>query len=495
MQRKAGVLCPVFSIPSNQGIGDFGLKVEKWINHIADAGYSIWQILPLQITGPTHSPYQTLSCFAGDPIYINLDRLSDMGLIPQTSIKNCNKYKTYVDYDRIRAFKEPYFKKAFETFKKNFSFFAQAYEEFEKEAFWLEDWAMYSLFRRLHDDSMWTTWDLEYRDWHEGQYGIDLSEYEDELLYIKFLQFVFYYQWDMIRKAAHEHGITIMGDVPFYVDLDSVDVWSHRKDFLLDHEGNPSFVAGCPPDYFSETGQRWGMPIYDFDAQQEDCFNFWTHRMAWMHRCYDTVRIDHFRAFDTYWKIPVSCPTAVDGHWVEAPGYDLIRQILKTTPDINLIAEDLGIIRQEVIDLEDHFKIPGMDVLLFRLEAKKLKEPAKLHSVVYTGTHDNAPVLQDYNELSTNQKSSLRRFFRRRGYTHRLFSDLLCHYALDCEAQTTILPIWDICGYKEESRINCPGTISEKNWTWRLKDFKTFPEQLMKTRPWLEMAGRIQKGK
>ena len=148
-----------------------------------------------------------------------------------------------------------------------------------------------------------------------------------------------------------------------------------------------------------------------------------------------------------------------------------------------------------MIDLEDHFKIPGMDVLLFRLEAKKLKEPAKLHSVVYTGTHDNAPVLQDYNELSTNQKSSLRRFFRRRGYTHRLFSDLLCHYALDCEAQTTILPIWDICGYKEESRINCPGTISEKNWTWRLKDFKTFPEQLMKTRPWLEMAGRIQKGK
>lgn len=495
MKRRAGVLCPVFAIPGNQGIGDFGLKTEKWIDHIAAAGYKIWQILPLQLTGPTHSPYQTLSCFAGDPIYINLDRLQEMGLIRQSTIKNCNKYKTRVDYDRIREFKEPYFKKAFETFQERFAMFEKEYRAFEKEAFWLDDFAHFLLFRSLHDGEYWTTWDIEYRDWKDHFEWIDVSEYKDDIAYIKFLQFIFYKQWDEIRLYAHQRNILIMGDVPFYVDLDSADVWDNRKDFLLDAHGDPKFVAGCPPDYFTETGQRWGMPIYDFEAQAKDNYRFWANRMSWMHRCYDTVRIDHFRAFDTYWKIPVECPTAVDGHWQEAPGYEIISRILEKTPDVNLIAEDLGIIRQEVLDLEDHFKIPGMDVLLFRLEAKKLKRPAKIHSVVYTGTHDNAPILQDYAALSTNQKSSLRRFFKRRGYDHRLFSDLLCHYALDCEAHTVILPIWDICGYKEEARVNTPGSISDKNWSWRLKDFKTFPEKLLNTKPWLEASGRIENEK
>ena len=491
MKRKAGVLCPVFAIPANQGIGDFGLKTEKWIDHIAEAGYSVWQILPLQITGKTHSPYQTLSCFAGDPIYINLDRLQEMGLIQSSTIKNCNRYKTHVEYDHIRQWKEPYFKQAFLTFKENFSQYKKEYQVFEKEAFWLEDWALFTLFRDLHNGLVWSLWDEEYRDWHSADCGIDLLEYEDDIFYIKFLQFVFHYQWDLICKAAHKKNISIMGDVPFYVDLDSADVWSHQADFLLDEQGNPSFVAGCPPDIFSQTGQRWGMPIYDFEAQEEDDFTFWASRMKWMNRCYDTVRIDHFLAFDSYWKIPVDCPTAMDGYWQEAPGYALLNKILETSPDIHLVAEDLGIIRKEVHDLKDYFKIPGMDVLLFRLEAKRLKEEAQLRSVVYTGTHDNPTVLQAYGQLSNNQRSSLRRFFKRRGYDYRLFSDMLCHYALDCQAELTILPIWDICGYKEEARINLPGTISDKNWSWRLKDFKTFPQQLMKTRPWLEKAGRL----
>lgn len=490
MKRQAGVLCPVFAIPGNQGIGDFGLKTEKWIDHIAQAGYAIWQILPLQLTGSTHSPYQSVSCFAGDPIYINLDRLHETGLIRQSTIKNCNKYKTFVDYDKIRAFKEPYLRKAFDTFRQRFSLFEKEYRAFEKEAFWLEDWAIFSLLRSLYDQQLWTHWEEEYRDWHSQEEKVDLSEFEDELFYIKFLQFIFYQQWDQILEYAHHQGVDIMGDVPFYVDLDSADVWSHRKDFLLDEEGNPAFVAGCPPDYFSKTGQRWGMPIYDFTAQRKDGYSFWCRRMQWMHRCYDTVRIDHFRAFDTYWKIPVECPTAEDGFWQEAPGYEILRDIIKSEPDIQLVAEDLGIIRQEVLDLEEYFGLPGMDVLLFRLEAKQLRRKAKKNSVVYTGTHDNAPILQDYAALSTNQKSSLRRFFKRRGYSHRLFSDLLCHYALDCEADLAVLPIWDLCGYKEEARINLPGSISEKNWTWRLKDFKHFPQELTKTKAWIQDAGR-----
>ena len=489
MTRRAGVLCPLFSVPGNQGIGDLGEKTNRMIDAIADAGYKIWQILPLQFSGQSHSPYQTYSSFAGDPIYINIDRLSEMGLLNISSITNCNKFKDYVDYDTVRAFKEPYLKKAFRAFKKQFEIFQTEYEEFCKEAFWLDDWATYQVFKNLHDQLPWNEWEEEYRDYPLYQ-ELELDEFKEELFYHKFLQFIFYSQLDDIRIYAHSRGLEIMGDVPFYVDLDSADVWSSRDDFLLDEKGEPKFVAGCPPDYFSETGQRWGMPIYDFTHQKLNDYCFWSKRMAWMSRCFDIVRIDHFRAFDTYWKIPSECPTAIDGEWIEGPSHELIRTILETSPKIQLVAEDLGMIRPEVLDLEADFDIPGMDVLLFRLESKLLKKPTKKEVVVYTGTHDNMTANQMYYTLTSNQRISLRRFFKKQGYEERNFHDMLCHYALDTLADTVILPIWDICGYKEEARINFPGTVSEKNWTWKLKDFKIFPDELKKTSAWIKEAKR-----
>ncbi len=328
MERQAGVLCPVFCMPANQGIGDFGLKTEKFMQHVVDAGYKIWQILPLQMTGDSHSPYQTLSSFAGDPIYINLDRLCEMGLLTQSSIVNCNKFKNFVDYDTVRSFKEKYFLRAFKAFKKNYATYQADFEAFQQEAFWLQDWVHFSLFRQLHDNQLWSQWDEEYRNWENG---VDLSEYKDDMLYIQFLQFIFYKQWDALRDFAHSISLKIMGDIPFYVDLNSSDVWSHQSDFLLDEKGNPNFVAGCPPDYFSEDGQRWGMPIYNFEHQKKNGYAFWCSRMQWMNRCYDTVRIDHFRAYDTYWKIPASCPTAVEGEWIEAPGRELLDAIYNTS--------------------------------------------------------------------------------------------------------------------------------------------------------------------
>ena len=490
MNKRAGVLCPIFSVPGNQGIGDFGQKTIRMIDAIAGAGYSIWQILPIQMTGMSHSPYQTLSSFAGDPIYINLDRLSEIGLLTQSSIVNCNKFKDFVHYDEVRAFKEPYFKKAFKMFKKNFSEFEKEFEAFKKEAFWLEDWCTYALFKSLYDNLGWFDWDDEYKDYPETK-SIDLDEYEDDLFYLAFLQFIFYKQFDEISDYAKSKGIQIMGDVPFYVDYDSADVWMNRKAFLLDKEGEPEFVAGCPPDYFAADGQRWGMPIYDFKYQKKTNYKFWTDRMRWMHRCFDIVRIDHFRAFDTYWKIPASCPTAREGKWILGPRGELIEAIEKACPKLELVAEDLGLIRDEVIELEDEYKIPGMDVLLFRMEAKMLKKPAKEHSILYTGTHDNATAEEDYLTYDSNKRISLRRFFKKKGYTHRSFHDMICHFAIDSEAETVILPIQDICGYKGNARINTPGTTSDENWTWKLKDFKTFPAELMKTREWLEEAERM----
>ena len=291
--------------------------------------------------------------------------------------------------------------------------------------------------------------------------------------------------YDSIRRAVKEAtGYDI------YIVAESADVWCNRKAFLLDEEGKPEYIAGCPPDYFSETGQRWGMPIYDFDAQEKNGYLFWCNRMSWMNRCYDMVRIDHFRAFDTYWKIPESCPTAIEGKWILGPAHKLMDAILKACPDIVLVAEDLGLIRPEVIELEEDYGIPGMDVLLFRMEAKQLKKKAKKNSVLYTGTHDNATCNEDYHTYDSNKRISLRRFFKNQGYSSRAFNEMLCQFALDSNADTVILPIWDICGYKEEARINTPGTVSNKNWTWKLKDFKTFPDKVMKTKEWIEKSNR-----
>ena len=489
MKRQAGFLCPIFSVPGNQGIGDFGQKTLWMIDYISEAGYSFWQILPLQETGSTHSPYQALSSFAGDPIYINLDRLSEMGLLTQSSIVNCNKFKSIVDYEEVREFKEKYFVRAFKNFKKNYAQYKDEYKAFEKRAYWLEDWAIFKLFRNLHEEACWNEWDIEYRDYPMDK-EIDLNEYQDELFYSKFLQFIFYKQFDEVLAYAHEKGIKIMGDVPFYVDYDSCDVWMNRKDFLLDEEGNPEYIAGCPPDYFSETGQRWGMPIYDFEEQKKDRYLFWCKRMNWTHECFDMVRIDHFRAFDTYWKIPASCPTAIEGEWILGPSNELIQAILDYSPGIELVAEDLGDIRKEVIELEESFGIPGMDVIQFRMDPKSLSKPSKNNVVMYTGTHDNATMNQFYGELSNNKRISIRRFFNKKGYKYRSFSDMVCHYVIDSQADLAVLPIWDICGYKKEARINFPGTLSNDNWTWKLKDFKTFPDQIKKTKEWIEKAGR-----
>lgn len=479
----------MFSVPGNQGIGDFGTKTLKMIDCIADAGYKVWQMLPLQVTGFTNSPYQNLSSFAGDPIYINIDRLSEMGLVTQSSVINCNKFKNHVDYALVREFKEKYFERAFKTFKKVFDAYEEEYNDFLRDAFWLEDWVTFQLFHELHDGASWNEWDEEYRNYPE-EHDLDLSDYQERMDYLRFLQFIFYKQLSEIVMYAHSKGLEIMGDIPFYVDYDSADVWANKELFLLDEKGKPEFVAGCPPDYFSKTGQRWGMPIYNFEVQKKDGYQFWCQRVHWTNRFFDKIRIDHFRAFDTYWKIPAECPTAVDGKWILGPAEKLLDAILKACLDVELIAEDLGMIRKEVTELADAYKIPGMEVLLFKMEAKQLRKPIPQHKVLYTGTHDNATIMQDYVHYDNNRRISLRRFFKKRGYEERAFYDIVCHFALDSKADLVILPIWDICGYKEEARINTPGTVGDQNWTWKLKDFKTFPDELMKTKVWIEQAGR-----
>lgn len=492
MERCAGVLAAVSSLPGNQGIGDFGRKTKMFIDQIADAGFRIWQVLPMQPLGYGNSPYQPYSSFAGEPIFINIDRLSEMDLLKQSSIKNLNKFKESVSYEEVRKFKEPYFRKAFYEFKKQFERFEKEYQKFCADNDWLEEYAVFITFKKANDMKEWRFWPDEMKNWPFDK-KLDLTSYENELFYEKFLQFMFFLQWKEIHDHAKEKGIEIMGDIPFYVGLDSADVWANRKQFLLEADGSPSFVAGVPPDYFSETGQRWGNPIYDWKAMRNNGYAFWMRRLAWQKACYDIVRIDHFRAFDTYWKINADCETAMDGEWVLGEGRSFFDTLYQKMPDIHLVAEDLGDIRPEVLKLRDAYQLPGMDVLLFRMEPKMLKRPAKKNSIVYTGTHDNDTAEEAYGKFTHNRRIALRRFFHNRGYNERNFHDLLVHFALDSDADYVIIPLQDILGLKEEGHMNHPGTIGSPNWEWKLKDYKKLTKEMNKLKKWLVNAHRERK--
>jgi len=285
-----------------------------------------------------------------------------------------------------------------------------------------------------------------------------------------------------VKRYANEAGIEIMGDVPFYVGLDSVDVWSGKDNFLLDTDGRPIFIAGVPPDYFSATGQRWGNPIYDWDYLKKNKYKFWVDRIGYSNKLFDIIRIDHFRAFDTFWKIPASCPTAIDGEWIEAPGYEVIDTLNKELPGVNLVAEDLGELRPEVLELKDHYHLKGMRILLFSIDtkgkyAKDISNDIE-NVIFYTGTHDNDTLMQWYESLTVAAKRKVREFLKKQGIKAGNIKDRLLTYVLKSKAEYAIIPLADIIGLGKEGHINTPGTVGSPNWEWHMVDFKKAKEEL-----------------
>ena len=468
MERSAGILCPLFSVPANQGIGDLGQKTIKMIDYIADGGFHVWQILPLAAKGAYNSPYHTQSSFAGDPIYINLDRLCEMGLLTQSSLVNCNKFKERVDYPVVREFKERYFQRAFKAFKKNYESFQESFEAFEKEAFWLNDWVIYVLFKELNEKKPWYEWEEKYRDYPLKK-DVSLFEYEEELFYYKFLQYIFYKQFDDIMMYAHARKITIISDVAF-VNYDSADVWAHREDFLLDADG-------CP--------KRMGdnAPVHNFKKQQEDGYIFWKQRMKWVARCMDMAKVDYFTVFHDYLKAYDHLMT-VDQTWLAGVFCELVELIRDSYPNFHLIVEGL-----EEFNRAKNLDVLDIKVLLDHMWVKELKKETQEDIVLYTSTQNYPTVNEAYYSYDNNHRISLRRFFKKRNYTDRNFNDLICQYALKTQARLVILPIWDICGYKEETRIQGM-TEASSNWTWKLKDFKSLPEYMEKVKQWIEESDR-----
>ncbi len=470
-KRRAGVLMPVSALPSDEGVGTLGREAYRFVDIISEMGMSVWQILPLNPLGYGNSPYQPFSSYAGDELYIDLELLEKEGYLARKRKPYMSKDKCKVDYDRARSYKDTYLRSAFRGFKK-LNKDREKYEEFCRMD-WVRPYAVFISLKRANEMRCWNEWPKAQQDWILNQ-KYDLSGLKQEIEYQIFLQYMFYVQWNALKKYANDKDILIMGDIPFYVGIDSLDVWKARKDFLLDKDGRPRFIAGVPPDYFSATGQRWGNPIYNWKHIAEDGFRFWLDRLSYSSKLYDIIRIDHFRAFDTYWKIPASCETAVKGKWVEAPGYQVFDTVLKEFPDIWIVAEDLGDLRPQVLTLRDHYGLMGMYIAEFSLLSDE--EPQK-NQLIYTGTHDNQTVKGWYVALDNETRAAVDKALKKYGTPGEGVCSRMLRFMLESNANLAIIPTYDILELDDAARLNSPGTVGSPNWEWRLSDFTELEER------------------
>lgn len=472
---------PVASLPNRFGSGDFGPDAYRFADDIAEAGFSIWQLLPMNPLGYGNSPYQPFSSYAMDEIYISLDQLEKEGLIAHAP--DHMKNAPTIQYQDIRVFREKWLREAFHNFKPD-----RKYRAFVAKNDWLESYAVFMAFKRKNDLRCWVEWPAKMRDYPELK-SLDLTPYEEDINYQRFLQYKLYEQWTALKKYVNKKGIEIMGDLPFYVGLDSADCWNGRPNFLLTKKGKPRFIAGVPPDYFSETGQRWGNPIYDWEYMKQDQFGFWTERIGYSRNLFDIIRLDHFRAFDTYWKIPASCPTAVVGKWVEAPGNEVFEHLLKTFPKIHIIAEDLGDLRPEVLELRDRFNFAGMHVMVFEFQPDQ-ENTMNAHSLLYSGTHDNETVKSWYKHKSKEEQRAVRNWLTKHGFKGINPIDRMLKYALSTDSEMVIIPMADWLFIDERGTINHPGTVGSPNWEWRLNSFRPFEQRIPAIKEDIRTSGR-----
>lgn len=506
--RDSGILLPVASLPSKYGVGDLGSRCFEWIDLLAKNGVKIWQILPINPLGYGNSPYQPYSAFAGDELYISLEELHREGMLEDLP-QPFREQAQAIDYEQSRSWKEPFLRKAFLHDRKkrederlgresgsdrmqsggtqsggvqNGSMQSGGTQNSGvpegKGAFsqwgWVRPYAVYRAFRKENGDTCWSEWPKWQRLWPSSQER-SLAEWEEEILYHIFLQEIFHNQWMNVKKYAASKGVRIMGDIPFYVGLDSADVWMNPDYFALDPHGRPMLVAGVPPDYFSETGQRWGNPIYNWEHMKRDHYLFWRERLRYAAHLFDVVRLDHFRAFDTYWSIPASCPTAVEGKWVEAPGYQALDAVLEEIPKNALVVEDLGDLRPQVEQLKNHYGFAGMKIFQFTLDfkGKRVQDTMKgmKNVIAYPGNHDNATIGEWQRTLNPSQRRKLRRFLKKEGCSQGSLSDRVLCYLLRSPANQVVISLGDLLELGISGRLNVPGTVGSPNWEWRLCDF------------------------
>ena len=498
--RRAGILLPVSSLPSRYGIGSFSESARRFIDLMERAGQSCWQILPLGPTGYGDSPYQAFSAFAGNPYYIDLDALIQEGLLekPETEkIDFGQENPSRVDYSKLYQRRFPILRKACE----NSSFEGEeAYQEFYREnAFWLDDYALFMAIKNSLGGISWYEWPDELRLRRFDSVADLPREVESETRFYRFLQYKFMQQWMELKEYAHEKGIQIIGDIPIYVSADSSDAWASGELFRLNEDHRPDVVAGCPPDAFSENGQLWGNPLYDWDYHEKTGYAWWKKRISHCLKLYDVVRIDHFRGFDEYYSIPAGDTTAANGHWEKGPGMRLFHS-LKEDPRVgegSIIAEDLGFLTPSVMELVRDTGFPGMKVLEFAFDSRDTGSGYLPHSytpntVVYTGTHDNQTLCAWYGELTPEDRRKADDYM---GFTPettaRERNRAFIRMAMESVSDTCVIPVQDYLVLGAEARMNHPSTLSG-NWTWRMTEDAIDEELLGWIRRITEITERIR---
>ncbi|MFI3258234.1 MAG: 4-alpha-glucanotransferase [Spirochaetales bacterium] len=507
------------SLPETPGIGTIGRQAHRFVDWLVTAKQSLWQILPLGPTGYGDSPYASFSTFAGNPLLIDIDMLVEQNILTseQAMPPDYIKSSGYIDYGSVVWWKIPLLKTAAMQFLSSAQTDAQTedYKKFkEKNAFWLNDYAFFMSIKEFYDakaqqekkeNPMWSNYwpkPLVLREpealkaWEE--------EHSQNIEIQKAIQYFFFDQWYALKQYANQKGVSVIGDIPIFVASDSADVWANRNFFQLDENCCPKAVAGVPPDYFSETGQLWGNPLYDWDAMQKDGFSWWLKRIQVALEVVDYVRIDHFRGFEAYWSVPANEKTAINGKWVTCPGRELFEKIQKTLGNIPIIAEDLGVITDGVKALRDDFKLPGMRVLQFAFDIQEAGKGGFTNSflphmyspdtIVYTGTHDNN-TMQGWIDSARDEEISLVQDYVSGGLNERIVGKnhlcaALISVALFSCANFAVIPLQDIFCLGSDARMNIPSTRGGINWQWRMEPEYFDNDKALWLKKMAELSGR-----
>ena len=489
--RYSGILLHPSSLPGKYGVGSLGEEARQFVRWLADSGQKIWQILPLGPTDWSNSPYQCYSAFAGNPDLIDLEDLIGSGMLKSEDVTLKKAFRDdRIDFTDVHKFREPLLLKAFLQFRHTGGFTSGDYINFWSEhSWWLESWSLFYACRKNLAGKDWSYWEESLVLREKKVLDLHYHTYIEDIEYQRFLQYIFFKQWFSLKNYANGKGVKIFGDIPLYVSYDSVDVWANQDIFLLDKKRKPTLVGGVPPDYFSETGQLWGNPLFDWEKLRQRNFDWWIARIHYNLSMFDLIRIDHFRGLESFWAIPYGEKTAIKGQWRKAQGDEILRILQSQLGHLPIIAEDLGSITEEVHDLRKKYFLPGMKVLHFAFISDAANEhlPHNYHKdfVAYTGTHDNDTTVGWLKSLKGKELIRLKNYFGGSTIDHWKMIRL----AQSSVAQIAIIPMQDILGLGSSARMNIPGT-TRGNWQWRLSPSINLEKESQKIRELTVIYGR-----
>lgn len=465
--RKSGILLHISSLPSDYGIGTLGKSAFEFVDFLKKAGQTYWQVLPVTPTGYGDSPYQSCSAFAGNPYFIDLDILIEDGLISKNDINTAVPYNTrYTEYERIYNERFKILRTAYSNFTPD-----SDYDSFITEnSYWLKDYALFMAVKNSFGGQALADWDDDIRLRKASAIEEYSQKLSDDIGFYEFMQYEFFKQWFALKEYANENGINLIGDMPIYVSSDSADFWTQPKYFQTDKNYRPTKVAGCPPDAFSEKGQLWGNPVYNWNVIKRDSYKWWITRIKAAANMFDMIRIDHFRGFESYYTIPYGNTDAVVGEWEKGPGSNLFKAVKKELGDVNIIAEDLGFLTDEVHKMLAECGYPGMKILQFAFDpygdSDYLPHNYPKNCIAYTGTHDNATILGWYDTARDDERNFANAYMRINSREDAV--DACIHSVMSSVADTVIIPIQDWLGMDNGARMNTPST-AEHNWQFRLE--------------------------